>query len=285
MPQLYVSEAVPSPAVHAAPPGAPGRRAPLSPPGPENTGDKRARCPPGAGRSGWPEISASPSPSSPGPGDSSHSGAPPSPACLIPSSSCRRRLRSGSSIPSGTGAPAFQSQVTPEQDRRGRPSPPHLPQLHPDAQQVRPLHGYLSLSALPARAGRPGLLPAGGQPQAGQAVGLPLPAQAAGPDQAPVVARHAAHSPPLPSNSGQARVSSSTGSPHRVRVFFSSRHRTAGASPICFSLFMPNRPHFFPYPMTGQKKRSLFLKSAGQALRVCPALFRRRPQSVREEAK
>ncbi len=142
MPQLYVSEAVPSPPSTQPRQGHPEGGHPLYRRGQRTLGIKSS-MPSGRRQAAGPKFPPRrllpvrvrrqlPLRSSP------------SPACLIPSSSCRRRLRSGSSIPSGTGAPAFQSQVTPEQDRRGRPSPPAPPAAPSGCSAGPPLHGYLS---------------------------------------------------------------------------------------------------------------------------------------------
>ncbi len=125
------------------PPGGTRKEGTPLPPGPENTGDKELdalRAQAEAAGPKFPPRRLLPVRVQ----ETAPTGAPPSPACLIPSSSCRRRLRSGSSIPSGTGAPAFQSQVTPEQDRRGRPSPRTSRSSIRMLSRSAPLHGYLS---------------------------------------------------------------------------------------------------------------------------------------------
>ncbi len=151
--------------------GAPGRRAPPPPPGPENTGDKELDALRAQAEAAGPKFPPRRLPSSPGPGDSSHSGAPP-PACLIPPAAAAGGSAPAAAYPAEPARP-LSSPRSPGTGQEGPPVSPHLPQLHPDAQQVRPLHGYLSRQPCLPGPEDPGLLPAGGQPQAGQAVGLP----------------------------------------------------------------------------------------------------------------
>ena len=193
-------------------------------------------------------------------GGSSHSGDPHSPTCLIPSSSCPPALPLRQHILTGP-APLGH----PGTGQEGRPSP-HLHSSIRMLSRSAPLHGYLSPSA-PAAGPKTRTLSAGQPAAGGQAVDVSRSQQAAGPDRRPVVARHAAL--PAPSlNSGQARVSSGTSSSQSPGSFLlPATTGPLGSSPICFPFSWPRPPPFLSLSYDlGQKKRSLSLKSLGEAL-------------------